>query len=96
MIRVITAAVENWPWIRLSGTLGSSRGRESSSCAVAVNIVLQLVGSTDTIPGEISAVVINKRGPPRWSPADLKEIRVHAIAALSSPKAGEPVFLPRE
>jgi hypothetical protein len=28
--------------------------------------------------------------------ADLNEIRERAIAALSSPKAGEPVFPPRE
>jgi hypothetical protein len=29
------------------------------------------------------------------SPADLKESREHAIAALLSPKADEPVFLQR-
>jgi hypothetical protein len=40
--------------------------------------------------------MINNRHPPRWSPADLKEIRERAIAALSLPKADEPVFPSRE
>jgi hypothetical protein len=55
-----------------------------------------LVCSTNTIPEEVRAVIISKRHPPRWSPADLKEIRERAIAALSLPKAGEPVFPSRE